>query len=74
MAKQAIESKPTVVSRVHTFYQEVLGEMSKVTWPTQDELKNSTSVVLLMLAIMALLIYAYDIIFGAVVVGILNRV
>ena len=35
-------------------------EMKKVTWPTKDELKDFTSVVLVATLIMAVFIYAVD--------------
>jgi len=71
MAKQvkAPEAKATVFTRVKDFYQEVMTEMSKVTWPSQDELKSSTQVVLLMLGVIATLIYFYDVLFEVVVLN-----
>jgi len=76
MAKQANtpEAKETVFTRVKDFYQEVMAEMSKVTWPSQDELKSSTQVVLLMLAVIATLIYFYDVLFQVVVLNLFKLV
>ena len=76
MAKQAVvaESKPNIAVRVKEFYQEVMAEMSKVTWPSQEELKTSTSVVLFLLAIAAVVIYFYDVIFQVVVIGLFKLV
>ena len=76
MAKRANtpEPKQTLFTRVKDFYQEVLTEMSKVTWPSQDELKSSTQVVLLMLAIIATLIYFYDVLFQVVVLNLFKLV
>ena len=78
MAKQAKakapEAKATVFTRVKDFYQEVMAEMSKVTWPSQDELKSSTQVVLLMLAVIATLIYFYDVLFQVVVLNLFKLV
>jgi len=38
MAKQVVagEEKIGLVTRIKDFYQEVMTEMSKVTWPTRD--------------------------------------
>ena len=76
MAKQAraSEAKATVFTRVKDFYQEVMAEMSKVTWPSQDELKSSTQVVLLMLGVIATLIYFYDVFFQVVVLNLFKLV
>ena len=76
MAKQARapEAKAKVFTRVKDFYQEVMAEMTKVTWPSQDELKSSTQVVLLMLGIIATLIYFYDVLFQVVVLNLFKLV
>ncbi len=42
------------------FFDDVVKEMKKVTWPTKDELKDFTGVVLVATLIMAVFIYAVD--------------
>lgn len=42
------------------FFDDVVKEMKKVTWPTKDELKDFTQVVLVATLIMAVFIYAVD--------------
>ena len=37
-------------------------EMKKVTWPTKDQLKDSTSVVLIATLIIAVFVYAVDLV------------
>ncbi len=73
MAKQITaasgEVKPSLFNRVHEFYQDVMVEMGKVTWPSKDELKASTSVVLFLLGVITVIVYAYDIIFQFGVLG-----
>ena len=71
MARQALaaESKPSLVARIKEFYEEVRSEMTKVTWPSLEELKTSTSVVLMLLAISAGIIYVLDFVLQIVVVG-----
>jgi len=70
----AAESKPSLFERVKTFYQEVVGEMGKVTWPTKDELKSNTTVVLFLLAVVAAIIYVYDVVFQFFVIGLFKLV
>ena len=74
MAKQAVASRPTrgPIARMRGFLQEVKAELSKVTWPSREELKSSTQVVLLMLVVLAAIIYFYDVVFQAVVVWLLH--
>ncbi len=66
------KSQPGIVTRIRTFIDEVRAEMSKVTWPSRDELKSSTQVVLMLLFLMAAIIYLYDVAFQFVVVRLLE--
>ena len=74
MARQAVaaESKPSVLVRIKEFYEEVRSEMTKVTWPSLEELKTSTTVVLMLLAISAGIIYVLDFVLQIVVMGLFN--
>ncbi len=56
-----------LIARVRDFLQEVRTEVSKVSWPTREEVKASTQVVLLLLAILAGIIYVYDFVFQLIV-------
>lgn len=67
-----VENKPGPIDRTRAFAQEVKGEMDKVTWPSREDLKASTSVVLLFLLILAVIVGAMDIIFQNVVVWLLG--
>ncbi len=42
------------------FFNDVIKEMKKVTWPTKDELKDMTQVVLVATLIVSVFIYAVD--------------
>lgn len=75
MAKQAAsaaKSKPGLITQVREFLREVKVEMSKVTWPSKEELKSSTQVVLMMLVVVAAIIYVYDVVFQYVVMRLLQ--
>lgn len=76
MAKQSVETegKKSVQARVKEFYQDVMTEMTKVTWPSREELKTSTSVVLILLAVVAAVVYAYDFVFQVLVFGLFKLV
>jgi preprotein translocase subunit SecE len=49
------------------FFREVRAEMKSVTWPTKDDLKEGTLVVITMSAIVAIFLSAVDFIFGLAV-------
>jgi preprotein translocase subunit SecE len=46
--------------KVGKYYHDVLGEMRKVSWPTQEEVKDMTVVVLTVSGILALFTFAVD--------------
>ena len=46
--------------------------MDKVTWPSRDELKASTSVVLIFLVILAVIVGVMDIVFQNIVIWLLR--
>ncbi|HWQ26662.1 MAG TPA: preprotein translocase subunit SecE [Chlorobaculum sp.] len=45
---------------VSKYYHDVLSEMRKVSWPTQEEVKDMTVVVLTVSGILALFTFAVD--------------
>ncbi len=49
--------------KITDFVNGVTKEMKKVTWPTKDELKDSTTVVLVSTVIISLFIAAVDLVF-----------
>ena len=51
------------------FFEDVVKEMKKVTWPTQAELKESTVVVIVVCLILAAFTYVIDMAVQAVFKG-----
>jgi preprotein translocase subunit SecE len=60
------------VTRIRTFVQEVLLEFRRVTWPTRQELINSTVVVLALTVVVAFFLGGVDIGLSEVVQRILR--
>jgi preprotein translocase subunit SecE len=52
--------------KIAQFIQEVQGEMGKVTWPTQEELKSSTTIVLGLSLALAVFIFIVDYILAGI--------
>lgn len=46
--------------KIQNFVNDVVKEMKKVTWPTQNELKESTMVVIVVCLILAAFTYVID--------------
>ena len=63
MAKSTKDSAPNVIVRGRTFINDVRVEMEKVTWPSREDLKASTTVVLMFLLLLAAVVGALDIFF-----------
>ena len=49
-----------MVAKVRQFAQEVQLEMKKVTWPSREELRGSTMVVIVMVILVAIFIGVVD--------------
>ncbi|HMU42680.1 MAG: preprotein translocase subunit SecE [Ignavibacteriales bacterium] len=52
------------------FFQDVSKEMKKVTWPTKDELKESTTIVIALSLILSLFTYVIDMLLNTIFKGI----
>jgi preprotein translocase subunit SecE len=50
-----------VIARVREFVREVLLEFKRVTWPSRQELMNSTTVVIVVTVVLAFFLGAVDI-------------
>jgi preprotein translocase subunit SecE len=61
-----------VVTRVREFVQEVLAEFRKVTWPSRQELVNSTVVVIVVTVVLSLFLGGVDIALARVVEWVLS--
>ena len=55
------EKKP---GRAKQFFKEVMGELKKLSWPTKKELVSYTLTVVGFIALMAVIIYALDLVFS----------
>ena len=60
------------VSRLREFVREVVAEFRKVTWPSRDELVNSTTVVIVVTLALAMFLGGVDIVLARLVERILR--
>lgn len=56
--------------KIITFFQDVVKEMKKVTWPTKAELLESTKIVIVVCIVLAVFTYVIDIIINQAFKGI----
>jgi len=66
------EQKTGLITRLQLFYEEVMVEMNKVTWPSFEDLKVSTKVTMFLLLAMAAVIFVFDKVFEQFVLLLLN--
>ncbi len=76
MAKQgvAVNQRANPLRRAKEFFQEVKVEMSKVAWPSREELKLNTTVVLMLLGTLALTVGVFDVVFQFIVMWVTSLV
>jgi preprotein translocase subunit SecE len=56
--------------KIIKFFDDVVKEMKKVTWPTKAELKESTTIVIVVCLVIAAFTYVIDMIINQVIKGI----
>ena len=49
-----------MIEKIRKYFSEMKGEMKKVTWPTRDELKESTKLVIIATFVVTLFIGVID--------------
>ena len=60
----ANENKEKNTGRFGQFFKEVSGEVKKLSWPTKKEIVSYTLTVIAFILLMAVVIYALDLVFG----------
>lgn len=72
-ATSASATKPGIITQTKEFLREVRTEMQeKVSWPSAEEIKGQTQVVLFVLVALGVLVGIYDLIFSTIVLGLLG--
>ena len=68
------ETRPAgVIGRFFQFLRDVRNELRKVTWPTFDELKKATTVIVIFVTVLGIAIGLMDILFQWVFVQLVAR-
>jgi preprotein translocase subunit SecE len=57
--KKKAAKKPNVISR---FVRETVGELRKVSWPSRQEAKNLTIIVLIVMIVVSIFLYGVDLV------------
>ena len=59
--KKVVQKRENVIAR---FFRETIGELRKVSWPTWQEAKNLTLIVLIVILSMSVLLGSFDLLFS----------
>jgi len=70
---RALQSRPGPIARFFQFLRDVRNELRKVTWPTFDELKKATTVIVIFVSILGISIGLMDAFFQWVFVKLVAR-
>jgi preprotein translocase subunit SecE len=68
MAVEVAERRESLPARMATFYQEVVTEMRKVTWPDREQLKDTTIKIIIFVLFIGAVIGAIDLILQLILV------
>ena len=61
MATEVVEqNQPGAMARTTAFLRDVRGELRKVTWPTREELRKATVVIIIFVSLLGFLIGVMD--------------
>lgn len=76
----SVQERPSLVRRIGGFaqavagyLQEVRGEIRKVTWPTWDDLRRTTAIIIVFVIIIGIVIGIMDVISSRVLIDLLGR-
>ena len=61
----------TTARGIPGFYQSVMVEMRKVTWPEVQDVRRATIAIIIVVLLLGLVIYAMDAIFGYLLVNLI---
>jgi len=63
----AKKKKISITQRIQRFWRETVGELRKVTWPTQPEAWKMTRLVLVVMIVMAVILGVLDFAFSKLI-------
>lgn len=49
-----------MIKKITTYLSDVKAEMSKVSWPTKEELRDSTIIVIVLSVVLAIFVFVVD--------------
>ena len=67
MSEKSAEKKPNIFSRTGKFFRDQRGETKKIVWPSRKQVINNTAIVIAAVAMFAVIVGAFDWLFGQLI-------
>ena len=68
MAVEVVQRRESLPARVVNFYQEVVTEMRKVTWPDREQLKDTTIKIIIFVLFIGAILGVLDVLLQLILV------
>ena len=68
MAVEVVERRESLPARIANFYQEVVAEMRKVTWPDREQLKDTTIKIIIFVLFIGAILGVLDVLLQLILV------
>ena len=68
MAVEVVQRRESLPARVMNFYQEVVTEMRKVTWPDREQLKDTTIKIIIFVLFIGAILGILDVLLQLILV------
>ena len=68
MAVEVVQHRESLPARVVNFYQEVVTEMRKVTWPDREQLKDTTIKIIIFVLFLGAVLGVLDVLLQLILV------
>ena len=68
MAVEVVQRRESLPARVINFYQEVVTEMRKVTWPDREQLKDTTIKIIIFVLFLGAILGVLDVLLQLILV------
>ena len=68
MAVEVVQRQESLPTRIATFYQEVVAEMRKVTWPDREQLKDTTIKIIIFVLFIGAILGVLDLLLQLILV------
>lgn len=66
-ANAVAKQKKPFFARIKKFFKDTKSELKKVTWPTKEQLKKNTGVIIAFIILVAIFLFVFDVAFGKLV-------